>query len=92
MAFDVDVRLVESELEALPTPVRLQLELKLKSLAKFAELTPPPAPAFLLLEGIDPATVFRFDLAGYRVRYEVDPDGRVLRALRISKASSATAG
>jgi mRNA-degrading endonuclease RelE of RelBE toxin-antitoxin system len=85
VAYEVDVRAVQGELEKLPSTMRLSIELKLRSIARFAELTPPPDPTFLLLEGIDPATVFRFEIYGYRLSYEVDIPGQVVRALRLSR-------
>ena len=91
MAYAVDLRLVSRTLEALPASARLQIELKLRQVAKFADLTPPPSAAFLLLEGIDPATVFRFDLAGFRVRYEIDGDASVVRVMRVRRLVSAAA-
>ena len=92
MAYEVDTRAVSWELERLTPAVRVTIELKLKSVAKFAELTPPPSIEFLLLEGIDPATVFRFDLGGLRVRYEIDPDAKVLRVLRITRVAASAVG
>jgi len=89
MAYDVDLRLVSKALEALPAAARLEIELKLRSVAKFADLTPPPSVAFLLLEGIDPASVFRFEVAGYRVRYEVDADAKVVRVMRVRRLTAA---
>lgn len=91
MGYEVDQRAVAQALSSLPTSVRLQIELKLRAVAKFADLTPPPSVAFLLLWGIDPAAVFRFEVAGYRVDYEVDPDAPVLRATRVRRLVSAAA-
>src|SRR5207244_4516202 len=76
----VDVRPVRSALEALPMGLRLQVEVKLSQIAQFANLTPPPSPMFLRLEGIDPEAVFRFEVGGIRVNFDVDVDagaGRV---------------
>jgi mRNA-degrading endonuclease RelE of RelBE toxin-antitoxin system len=89
MAYEVDSRVVAQVLESMPTSARLQVELKLRAVAKFADLTPPPSMAFLLFWGIDPSTVFRFEVAGYRVDYEVDPDALVVRVMRVRRQSAA---
>src|SRR5256885_5204517 len=88
-AYEIDTRGVRGQLDALPLAVRMQVEVRLSQIAQFAGLTPPPSAMFLRLEGIDPESVFRFEIAGLRVNYEVDTDGRVVRALKVATAAAA---
>jgi mRNA-degrading endonuclease RelE of RelBE toxin-antitoxin system len=84
MAYHLDLSAVAAALKALSPGLRAQLELKLATVARFAELTPPPSSSFLRREGIDPETVFRFEVGGYWVRYEVEPEAKLLRVVQVA--------
>lgn len=87
MSYSIDARHIQPQLEALPLATRVTIELKLKDVARFAGLNPPPSPIFLMLEGLDPISIFRFEVHGVRVSYEVDVDAQVVRATRAAWAS-----
>lgn len=92
MAFSIDLRAVETQLEQLAPATRIAIRLSLEEVARFAGLSPPPSPVFLLLEGIDPTTVFRVEVHGLRVGYEFDLDASVLRVTRIGKVARLRTG
>lgn len=85
MSYSIDARSVQAQLEALPLAMRVTIELKLKEVARFAGLNSLPSPIFLMLEGIDSVTIFRFEVHGLRVTYEFDADVQVVRATRICR-------
>ena len=89
MSYSIDARRVGPQLLALPAATRIAVELKLKEVARFAALTPPPSPVFLMLEGIDPMNIFRVEVEGVRVNYVVDAEGEVVRATSVSRISQA---
>ena len=84
MSYSIDARQIQGQLAALPLATRVTIELRLKEVARFAGLNPPPSPLFLMMEGLDPVSIFRFEVHGVRVSYEFDVEAQVVRARRAS--------